>query len=502
MPATRNTALALPAVLACLTIAPADAQAAPSVPGAQAGRPAQIARQTEAGHKSAARCNVNDPVIGGIESTIANGICAGEALVGTIAALPGEAAQAVGSSVLDAVATWMIGAATQVTTFVAKEMQQSTTPQLQSAWFQAQFTTMADLGAALALLVALVAFASAAVRRDPQALAGTLAGIARAGIGTGVVVALTVLGLEVADQVSGAVLSGSPHTFWATVAHAWGTKQFGGFGSSALATMIAAVEVLAAIGVCLELIVRDAAIFPAVMFFPVVLAASIWPVLASWTGRLARLLLLFVVLKPVALIVLSLAGNAAAAGLSGASGVPGSVGTILTAVVIFVLAALAPWALMFLLAADAESAYMAAGLRSATAGAVAGGGRSLRNAGGLRSPGGGTRSPRGGGASSSGGQPGGGSPPSGGGSSPSGGAPGGGASAQLSTSSLGSQTAGGGSIGAAAGASATGHPSSPPAERPSRPGRAHLRLVPDEPKGGGQPDSEPENPGPDRPEAA
>ena len=51
-------------------------------------------------------------------------------------------------------------------------MQQTTTPQLQSAWFQAQFAPMADLGAALGLLVALIALASAAIRRSPEALAG------------------------------------------------------------------------------------------------------------------------------------------------------------------------------------------------------------------------------------------------------------------------------------------------------------------------------------------
>ena len=74
-------------------------------------------------------------------------------------------------------------------------MQQTTTPQLQSAWYEAQFAPMADLGAALGLLVALIALASAAIRRSPEALAATLAGIVRAGIGTGLVVALTVIGL-------------------------------------------------------------------------------------------------------------------------------------------------------------------------------------------------------------------------------------------------------------------------------------------------------------------
>ena len=90
-------------------------------------------------------------------------------------------------------------------------------------------------------------------------------------------------------------------------------------------------------------------------------------------------------LKPVALIVLSLAGNAAAAGLSFGAGIPASVGTILAATVIFALAAFAPWALMYLLAADAESAYAAAGVRSAAGAAVSDRhGRSVRNAGGVR----------------------------------------------------------------------------------------------------------------------
>ncbi len=187
--------------------------------------------------------------------------------------------------------------------------------------------------------------------------------------------------------------------------------------------LIALIEVFAAIFVWLELIVRDAAIYLAVLFFPAALAAAIWPALAAWPGRLGRLLLLFVILKPVALIVLSFAGNAAAAGLSFSGGVSGSVGTILAATVIFALAAFAPWALMYLLAADAESAYVAAGVRAAAHGAVADeDGRSVRNAGGLRnlaSGGSGWRAPAaarsgGGGSPGSGGNGGGGSPPSGG----------------------------------------------------------------------------------------
>ncbi len=433
--------------------------------GVQPGRPVQVALGL--GHLVGGKaCGGEGSLVGEVVNGITNGVshaagCAGEAVAGS-------AAGAVGNGILNVVAEWVIGAATQVTGFVAAEMTKTTTPQLQSAWFESQFQPMADLGAALGLLVALIALASAAVRRSPEALAGALAGIARAGIGTGLVVALTAIGLGIADQVSSAVLAGSPHTFWATAAHAWGTGGFGGFGSSALATLIALVEVFAALFVWLELIVRDAAIYIAVLFFPVVLAASIWPALASWPGRLGRLLLLTVILKPVAVIVLCLAGSAAAAGLSFGGGVSGSVGTILAAVVIFGLAAFAPWALMYLLAADAESAYMASGLRTAAGVAVADeNGPSVRSAGGLRNLGGdgGSLGGPGGGAPGGPGSTGGDSEPGGGGSPlAGGGSPAGGAAAENGAGAGGglrdgalpvtAETIGAGSVGAAAGVGA------------------------------------------------
>ncbi len=456
-----------------LLVGGARAQAALAAAGRQAGRPAQAAKHTSE-HQPGA-CELGGPVIGSVINKLTNGVCgAAEVAAGVAGGLAGEAAGAVGSELLNTLARWVIGAATQITTFVAAAMRETTTPQLQAAWYEAQFASMADLGAALGLLVALVALGSAAVRRSPQALAGVLAGIAHAGVGTGVVLALTTIGLGVSDQISSAVLAGSPHAFWQTVTHAWGTSRFGGFESSALAMLIALIELFAAVFVWLELIVRGAAIYVAVLFFPVVLAASIWPALSSWTGRLGRLLLLFVVLKPVALIVLSLAGNAASAGLSFGAGIPASVGTILAATVIFALAAFAPWALMYLLAADAESAYAAAGLRSAAGTAVSDRhGSSVRNAGGVRDLAEGEDStPSGdGGAGGApdfggGGAPGGGLSPNGG--PPGGGSPGGddpgstGGGGLDGTLPVGGESIGGGSIGAAAGLTAQDTPTAQP----------------------------------------
>jgi hypothetical protein len=411
--------------------------------------------------QTAASCKVHLPVVGPVLSEVTGGVCgAPSSAAGAVAGLAGEAANAVGNGILDLLANGMIGAATQVTTFVARAMAQTSTPQLESPWFQAQFAPMTDLGAALGLLVALIALASAAIRRSPHALAATLAGITRAGIGTGLVVALTVIGLQVADQISAAVVSDSPRAFWSAVAHAWGQSGFGGFGSSALAMLIALVEVFAAVFVWLELIVRDAAIYVAVLLFPVGLAAAIWPALSAWPARLGRLLLLFVILKPLTLIVLSLAGSAAAAGLSFGSGVPGSVGTILAAVVIYALAAFAPWALMYLLAADAESAHTASGLRAAAGAAVLEkSGRSVRSGGGLTAFGrerGGPSSPDGGGFPGNGDGPPGprrGDGPSPRGPSDAGGSEGANSASEEATLPLGSELGSAGSVGVAAGMS-------------------------------------------------
>ena len=77
---------------------------------------------------------------------------------------------------------------------------------------------------------------------------------------------------------------------------------------------------------------------------------------------------------------------------------------------IFALAAFAPWALMYLLSADAESAWTGGALRAGAGGAVGGTqGRSLRTGGGLANLRSGARGGAGGGGGS-GGSAGGGSP--------------------------------------------------------------------------------------------
>lgn len=355
----RTLAALLAGALIASPLAP-TASAAITAAGIQHGSATQVATVAHKTHKSgggSSLCSTFDVIV-----TI--GISCGiDQLVDTGANAAGSLLSSAGTSILDTVATWVITAATAITAFIAKEMTATSTPQLTSSWYSAQFAPMAALGGGLALLVTMIALASAALRRNAEELARTVTGIVRAGLGTAVVVALTMIALRIADGISSQILANSQTAFWTELNKAWGHSQFAGFGSSMLAALIALLEVLGALAVWLELIVRNGVIYIAVLFFPVALAAAIWRPLSGWPGRLAKVLFLAIILKPVALIVLSLAGNAAAAGISGSQGASTSIGTILAGVVIFALAAFAPWTLMFLLAADTETAWQANALR-------------------------------------------------------------------------------------------------------------------------------------------
>jgi len=336
--------------------------------------------------------------------------------VHAVTSLPGTVAGDLATGIMDQVTSWMVGAAQTITGWVLKEAAIITKPELDARWYLRLFSGLAALGAALAGLVALIALGSAALRRDPEALGEVLYGIGRAGIGTSIVVALTIIALTGADAIANGFAHQMPADFYKTLASQWGGSGWGGFGAAALAFLVAFVATLAGLLVWLELIVREAAIYIAVLFFPVALAASIWPALRMWVRRLGMLLLMFVMLRPVVVIVLALAGSVTSSGLSFGNGsIPHSVGTILAGVVIFGLAAFTPWVLMFLVGTEigvmysrgssasgaggsgrrdasggrvggalAGGSVLAGGPDLATAGAGAGGGSAGKAAGGFR----------------------------------------------------------------------------------------------------------------------
>src|SRR3954468_23672156 len=329
------------------------------------------------------KCRPGIPIV----DDVAEGACdVGKGAAETVTGAPGDIAKSVAGGALDQATKWMTDAATWTTKQIATGIQKTSTPELKASWYRERFGSMIALGLGLAALVTMMALASAAIRRDPEALGATIYGMFRAGLGTGLVLVLTALALGVADEISntmaGETMGKNAGQFWNDVGDAWGQDNFGGFGSSAIAFFFAFVQVIAGLLVWIEMLLRSAAIYIAVLFLPAALAASIWPPLREWESRLVKVLFVLIAMKPVVITVLALAGHAAAAAIMGEA--RGDVGVMLAAIVIFALAACVPWALMTLVSMSADGAWSARaahhGARDGLASATSRVGGSLGNA--------------------------------------------------------------------------------------------------------------------------
>ena len=287
--------------------------------------------------------------VGKQSSVLTNPVSAATGLVSAgVSGLVGGVA----GDVMDQVTNWVVNGAKSVLGFVEKAATATTTPELSSGWFSNEFSWIVVYASGIAAIVALAGLISASIRHDPSALGHVLFGIGRAGLLTGMVVALTLLALAVVDGISGDIVRAMPSTFFTTLSGAWGTSGFGGLASSALAFLAALLEMGIALLLWVELIFRDAAIYLAVLFFPFTLAMAIWPRLAGAQAKLIRILATFIVFKPVALFTMMTGANILLGGVSIAGGVAPSVGTILSGLVVLALAAFAPWTLMHLLSSE------------------------------------------------------------------------------------------------------------------------------------------------------
>src|SRR4051794_28255986 len=448
-------AIALAALVAMsVSVGMAAAQTGGTDPGASSEQTDNNKKDDDFGDK----CR---PGIPGIDQ-ITEGACdLGKGAIDIGTGVPGDIAKGAATGALNQLTKWMTDAATWTTKQIAAGIQKTSTPELQSSWYKQRFGSMAALGLGLAALVAMMALASAAIRRDPEALGATVYGMLRAGLGTGLVLVLTVLAVGVADEISNAIATDTmgkgAAQFWNDVGDSWGKDNFAGFGSAAIAFLFAFFQVIAGLLVWIEMLLRSAAIYISVLFLPAALAASIWPPLREWESRLVKVLFVLIAMKPVIITVLALAGHAAAAAITGEA--RGDVGVMLAAIVIFALAACVPWALMTLVSMSADGAWSArAAHHGAREGMSSGTSKVGGSLGSARSAGSRMQGLRGNGGGSGGGEAGGG-PGGGGGPGKTGGPAGGGGGSAAS----GGVAGGGGWAGAGRGRAASGRGRGPPA---------------------------------------
>lgn len=352
----RAQGLVIAFAVGAISLAAASTTAAAGTPGRPSGgsstahaAPAKN-KQTSNGNCSAADLllNVANPFSGcNLASQAGNGL---KQLPGDLGSAAKSAASTVAQGVMGQVNEWMVGAAQSVTGWVYRAMVDTTTPELTSSSFESWRQYVLVYAAALAGFFALLGMVDAIRRQDPAALGEVFLGIVRAGIGSAIVVALTMLALQVTGAISTDVARYAPRQWFTTLDHSW-VGAAGGLGASALTFLAALVAVLASVLVWIELLFRQAAIYLAVLFYAFALAAAVRPAHNPILRKLTRALVIFITLQPVVVIALTTGINLtfASTGMQGW----GDVGTVFSGLIVLLMAGFAPWALLHLLGLEA-----------------------------------------------------------------------------------------------------------------------------------------------------
>jgi len=216
---------------------------------------------------------------------------------------------------IGALISWVAGGAEWSSQHLPEWLSQ---PAGKGDWFIPVYQRMMSIGALLLLPFLLLAIFDAIRWGDPGVLVrSALIWLPLAILLTISAVGIVQAGMAATDQLTDYILStpGIDVTHFFT----WLGELFGalvaagaamaltGFAPGAAPAFAAALAVLAAgVGIFLELIFRQAAIYACTLFLPLAFASTIWPSARSWAKRLARLLFVAIASKFVVASVLVL----------------------------------------------------------------------------------------------------------------------------------------------------------------------------------------------------
>jgi hypothetical protein len=265
----------------------------------------------------------------------------------------GDAAQAAagaaGDAVLGTLAGWVGDGAAWLVGQVAGAIDATTDVDLGARWFAEHYDFMFQVGALLLLPLLLLTVLQAILRQDLGLLARSpLLYLPAAMLLTGLAVGVTQTALAVTDALSHDLAAGIADDA-GSLAGGIAKLGVGGGGVPAFAAFVMGLLMaLAAAFVWFELVLRAAAVYVAVMFLPLFLAAMVWPATSAWIRRLVQLLVAIVLSKLVIVASLSL-GLAAFTSADSPSAVFAGAG-------MFLLAAFSPFVLFSLIPLVAEAA--------------------------------------------------------------------------------------------------------------------------------------------------
>jgi len=283
--------------------------------------------------------------------------CPGLQAINPVCQVGGAVAAAAGagvSAVFQGLTKWVVDGAVWLVAQIGSVLTATTSVDVGATWFRSHYQVMLGLLGVVVLPLLLGSVVQAVLHQDAGALVRSfLVHLPLAMVLAGGAIKMVQLALATTDALS---------TFVSASAGADLHRALSGIGSGLAASAVdpgiptfvallgALLVVLGALALWVELLVRSAAVYVAVLFLPLALASLVWPAVSHWCRRLVEGLAALILSKFVIVAILSLAIGALASGVSGSTGSSGaSLRAVLAGAALLSLAAFSPYALLRLI---------------------------------------------------------------------------------------------------------------------------------------------------------
>jgi hypothetical protein len=259
------------------------------------------------------------------------------------------------NAVLGGLSQWVATGAEWLLSQIGNVLVSTTSIDIGASWFHTHYVEMTALAGAVVLPLLLVSTLQAVYRQNAGQLVRSFLVQLPLALLLGVVaVQIVVLCLSATDAMCTAVAGGSKSDVTALLTGV-SNGLVGALADPGMATfvllLVGLLVAAASFVLWLELLVRAAAVYVAVLFLPMALATLVWPSVSHWCRRLVETLAALILSKFVIVATLSLAAAAISSGTAGTGSAGAGFASVLAGGALLVLATFVPFAILRLIPA-------------------------------------------------------------------------------------------------------------------------------------------------------
>ena len=271
-----------------------------------------------------------------------------------VSSAAGAVAGAGVGAVFQGLTKWVVDGAVWLVAQIGSVLTATTSVDVGAPWFRSHYQVMLALLGVVVLPMLLGSVVQAVLRQDATTLLRSfLVHLPLAMVLAGGAVKTVQLALAATDALSSFVSASAGadlHRALSGVGTALAASAAAPGIPAFVALLGALLVVLGALALWVELLVRAAAVYVAVLFLPLALASLVWPAVSHWCRRLVEVLAALILSKFLIVAILSLAVGALASGASGSAGSAGaSLRAVLAGAALLSMAAFSPYALLRLI---------------------------------------------------------------------------------------------------------------------------------------------------------